>query len=140
MFDKFTEWWTSLGLVKVFGVRRTPRLLLPALMTFITRWTYQTRNLLLIFTPHFITFFWKKILKHLYLNILWASIDLQWVKIYFNRWCRRYNYVFTVFNNTSPLTLRLFITYNRHSTVFSLTKTEEHLKNLSKKLHRVYFR
>jgi len=30
-------------------------------MTFITLWTYQTRNLLLIFTPHFITFFLKKI-------------------------------------------------------------------------------
>jgi len=38
--NKFTEWWTLLGLVKVCGVRRT----------------YQTRNLLL-FTPHFITFF-----------------------------------------------------------------------------------
>jgi len=47
--------------------------------------------------------------------------------------CRRYNYVFTVFNNSSPLTLRLFITNNRHSTVISLTKTEERLKNLSKK-------
>jgi len=47
--------------------------------------------------------------------------------------CRRYNYVFTVFNISSPLTLRLFITYNRHSTVFSLTKTEERLKNWSKK-------
>jgi len=54
--------------------------------------------------------------------------------------CRRYNYVFTVFNNSSPLTLRLFITYNRQSIVFSLTKTEEHPKNLSKKLHHVYFR
>ena len=51
-----------------------------------------------------------------------------------------YNYVFIVFNNSSPLTLRLIITYNRHSTVFSLTKTEERLKDLSKKLHHVYFR
>jgi len=32
-----------------------------------------TRNLLLIFTPHFITFSEKKILKHLYLNTLKMS-------------------------------------------------------------------
>ena len=70
-----------------------------------------------------------------WLFMTWASIDLQWVKIHFIRplLCRRYIYVFTVFNNSSPLTFRLFITYNRHSTVFSLTKTEERLKNLSNK-------
>ena len=34
VFDTFTEWWTSLGLVKVCRVR----------MMFITRWTYQTPN------------------------------------------------------------------------------------------------
>ena len=54
--------------------------------------------------------------------------------------CQRYNYVLTVFNNSYPLTLRLFITYNQYSTVFPLTKSEERLENLSKQLHHVNFR
>ena len=45
-----------------------------------------------------------------------------------------------IFNNSSPLTLRLFITCDRYSTVFTLTKSEERLENLSKQLHHVYFR
>ena len=72
--------------------------------------------------------------------ITWGPIDLNWVKIHFIMLCRRYNYVLTVFNNLSPLTLRLFITYDRYSTVFPLTKSEERLENLSKQLHHVYFR
>ena len=66
-FDKFTEWWTSLGLVKASV-------------------EYQTRNLLLIFTPHFITFFWKKIPKHLYFNILKMSIKTFPPPWCFRRW------------------------------------------------------
>jgi len=53
---------------------------------------------------------------------------------------QRYNYVFTVFNNSSPLTLILFITYNQYITVFPLTKSAERFENLSKQLHHVYFR
>ena len=41
-------------------------------------------------------------------------------------------YVLTVCNNSSPLTLILFITYNRHSTVLSSRKAEKRLENLSK--------
>jgi len=71
--------------------------------------------------------------------ITWGPIDLKWVKIHFIMLCRRYNDVVTVFNHLSPLTLRLCITYYRHSTVFSLTTTRERLENLSRKLHHVYF-
>ena len=53
-------------------------------MTFITRCTYQTRNLILIFTPHFITFF-LKIFKHLYLNIFKMSIQ-TFSPVYICRW------------------------------------------------------
>jgi len=68
-----------------------------------------------------------------------SPILLKSVKLYFVMLCRRYNYVLTVFNNSSPLTLRSLITYNQYSTVFSLTNTEERLENLSKQLHNVYF-
>ena len=50
--------------------------------------------------------------------------------------CRRYNYVLTVFNNSSPLTLILFITYNRIFFTKDWGRTSEFVKFTSL---QVYF-
>jgi len=68
VFDKFTEWWTSLGLVKVCGVWRM----------FITRWSYQTRNLFLKYINTFIYTSFYHYFSEIYVNFfVWIFSKCQ---------------------------------------------------------------
>jgi len=85
VFDKFTEWWTSLGLVKVCGVRSLLHAYFKQPLWRSSLGELIKHEIYYLYLHLILSLFSEKLLKYLYLNILKMSSQ-TFPPDFFRRW------------------------------------------------------